>query len=130
MPFNDPGTGGDKLPLDDLIGALVLVDVHEQLPEMLTSFGPATPIRVDVFVLDGPHKAAEYRDALIFPRKLQAQLRGSIGSQVIGRLGRGVAKAGQSPPWELTPASTEDKAIGERFLAYATAKAVEEEEPF
>ena len=130
MPFNDPGTGGDRLPLDDLLGALLLIDVHEQMGEMQTAFGPATPIRADVFVLDGPSKGGEYRDALVFPRKLQGQLRSSIGAQVIGRLGRGQAKAGQSPPWELSPASDADKQIGERFLAYSQARMTTVEDPF
>lgn len=134
MPFNDPSAGGDRLPLDDLIGALLLIDVHEQLGEMQTAFGPASPIRADVFVLDGPLKASEYIDALIFPRRLQAQVRPSIGSKVIGRLGRGAAKAGQSPPWELTAATDAEKAIGERFLQYAAAQRApamaDPEEPF
>lgn len=133
MTFNDPSSGGDFLPLDDLLGALLLFDVHEQLGEINTSFGPATPIRTDVFVLDGPLKASEYIDALIFPRKLQVQLRGSIGSKVIGRLGRGVAKPGQSPPWELNIATEADKVIGQRFLTYAAQRApamADPEEPF
>lgn len=136
MTFNDPGTGGDQLPLDDLGGALLLVDVHEQMPEMPTVHGPSTPIRCDVYVLDGPLKASEYIDALVFPRILQMQLRGSIGGKVIGRLGRGAPrKAGQSPPWELSKATDGDKAIGERFLAFLAtqrrpAMADPAEEPF
>jgi hypothetical protein len=128
MPFNDPAsmTG---LPLNDLLGALLLIDVHEQMPEMSTTYGPATPIRADVMILDGPHKSAEYPDTLIFPKVLIGQLRGSIGSKVIGRLTRGQAKLGQSAPWKLEAATPEDKAIGERYLQYATAKAVDEE-PF
>jgi hypothetical protein len=128
--FRDPSAGGDKLPLDDLLGALLLIDVREQMPEMQTSFGPATPIRADVAVLDGVRKGATFDDALIFPRKLQGQLRGSIGEKVIGRLGRGVAKAGQSPPWELSAATEADKVVGEKYVAYAEAKAAEAEAPF
>lgn len=134
MTFNDPSSGGDFLPLDDLNGALLLFDVREQLGEINTSFGPATPIRTDVFVLDGPLKASEYIDALVFPRKLQMQLRGSIGGKVIGRLGHGAPKPGQSPPWELTVATPAEKQIGERFLAYAATQRApamaDPEEPF
>lgn len=128
MPFNDPGSL-DKLPLDELMGSLLLLDVHEQLDEIQTTFGPAQPIRADVFALDGPHKGDEYVDALIFPRVLIGQLRGSIGSKVLGRLGRGQAKAGQSAPWKLDTATTADRAVGERFEAYHSA-AVADEEPF
>ena len=130
MPFNDPGTGGDKLPLDDLQGALLLFDVREQMDEIQTSFGPATPIRADISVLDGARKGDQFRDALVFPRKLQGQLRGSVGAKVLGRLGKGTAKAGQSPPWELTAASAEDKQVGERYLSYLEAQQVAQEEPF
>lgn len=133
MPFNDPGSL-DKLPLDDLEGALLLLDVHEQLDEIQTTFGPAQPIRADVYVLDGAHKADQYVDALIFPRVLIGQLRGSIGAKVLGRLGRGVPKAGQSAPWKLEQATEADRAIGERFEQYhaerVAATTLVDDEPF
>ena len=131
MPqFRDPTTGGDKLPLDDLKGSLLLFSVHEQMGEMQTSFGVATPIRADVAVLDGAHKGAAYADALIFPRVLQGNLRGAIGEMVIGRLGKGTAKAGQSAPWILEAASEADKAVGERYRAHVAAQTAAQEEPF
>jgi hypothetical protein len=130
MPFNDPSAGGDKLPLDQLVGALLLVEVREQTGEIQTTFGPATAIRADVHVLDGARKGERYDDTLIFPRKLQSQLRGSIGGMVIGRLGKGTAKAGQSPPWQLDAASEADKAIGERYLAHVQMQSASVEEPF
>lgn len=133
MPFNDPGSL-DKLPLDDLDGALLLVDVHEQLGEIQTTFGPSTPIRADVFVLDGAHKGDEYVDALIFPRVMIGQLRGSIGAKVLGRLGKGTPKAGQTAPWKLETATAADRAIGERFEAYhaerVAATTIADEESF
>ena len=132
MPFNDPGSL-DKLPLDELLGALLLIDVHEQIDEIQTAFGTASPISADVYVLDGPHKADAYVDALIFPRVLIGQLRGSIGQKVLGRLGKGAAKAGQSAPWRLETASAADRAIGERFESYQAervAASTTEEEPF
>lgn len=131
MPqFRDPQSGGDKLPLDDLKGSLLLFSVHEQMAEMQTSFGVATPIRADVAVLDGARKGETFVDALIFPRVLQGNLRGSIGEMVIGRLGKGTAKAGQSAPWILEAASDADKQVGEKYLAYAEAKAAADDEPF
>ena len=131
MPnFRDPTTGGDKLPLDELKGSLLLFSVHEQMAEMQTSFGVATPIRADVAVLDGARKGEAFADALIFPRVLQGNLRGAIGELVIGRLGKGTAKAGQSAPWVLEAASEADKAVGERYLAHVQAQAVAAEEPF
>ena len=61
---------------------------------------------------------------------LQGNLRGAIGELVIGRLGKGTAKAGQSAPWVLEAASEADKAVGERYLAHVQAQAVAAEEPF
>lgn len=131
MPnFRDPTTGGDKLPLDELKGALLLFSVHEQMAEMQTSFGAATPIRADVAVLDGTRKGEAFTDALIFPRVLQGNLRGAIGEMVIGRLGKGTAKAGQSAPWVLEAATDADKQVGERYLAHVAARLQEESEPF
>jgi hypothetical protein len=100
------------------------------MPEMQTSFGVATPIRSDVAVLDGALKGTVYADALIFPRVLQGNLRGAIGEMVIGRLGKGTAKLGQSAPWVLDAATDADKQVGERYLAHVAAQAVADEEPF
>jgi hypothetical protein len=131
MAFKDPGSGGDKLPLDELEGALLLVDVHEHDPEFETTFGRTGMVRADVAVLDGTHKADVYADTLIFPKVLQGQLRGSIGEQVLGRLGKGKAKPGQSAPWQLSPASAEDRAVAERYVAHVAARVVTAvEEPF
>lgn len=134
MAFKDPGTGGDKLPLDELEGCLLLVDVHEHDADFETTFGRTGMVRANVAVLDGTRKGERFDDTLIFPRVLQSQLRGSVGEQVLGRLGKGKAKPGQSAPWQLAPASAEDRAIAERYVAHyaatVAAKAVSDEEPF
>ena len=109
---------------------LLLFSVHEQMAEMQTSFGVATPIRADVAVLDGARKGEAFADALIVPRVLQGNLRGAIGEMVIGRLGKGTAKAGQSAPWVLEAAPEADKAVGERYLAHVQAQQAAQEEPF
>ena len=130
MPFKDPSSGGDKLPLDDLNGSLLIFSVHELMGEIETTFGPSTPIRADVAVLDGALKGTVYEDALIFPRVLIGSLRGSIGEMVIGRLGKGRAQPGKNPAWVLDAATDADKQVGERYLAHVAAQAVADEEPF
>lgn len=127
--FNDPASG-DKLPLADLEGALLLFDVLEQRAEMQTSFGPASPIAANVAVLDGTHKGDTYDDALVFPRVLQGQLRPSIGGKVLGRLGKGQAKPGQSAPWTLSAPTDDDKAVARKYVAYVEAQTAAQEEPF
>jgi hypothetical protein len=129
--FNDPGTGGgDNLKLDALNGALLLFDVKGYEERIATTFGDKSAVRADVAVLDGPNKGETYVDTFVFPLVMQGQLRGSIGAKVIGRLGQGVAKPGQKPPWTLAAATDADKDIGRRYLAHVQAQAVEQTEPF
>lgn len=130
--FNDPGTGGggDKLPLNDLKGSLLLVTVHEHIQEIPTEFGPSRAIRADVAALDGALKGQVYADTLVFPKKLQNQLKDSVGGLVIGRLGQGEKQPGKNPPWQLEAATDADKDIGKKYLAHVGAQApVPDEEP-
>jgi len=132
--FDDPGApGGDKLPLADLNGSLLMFEVREALYDVATTFGKSDPVRVDAHVLDGNEKGQVYTDALVFPKVLAGQLRGKDGHKVLGRLGQGIAKAGQSAPWTLNAATDSDKETGRKYLAYLATKAPEPqhvEEPF
>lgn len=101
----------------DLKGALVLVKPHEFIPEMSTQFGDSSATRADVIVLDGDAEGVEYTDTLIFPKVLQSQVKGQIGSMVLGRVGQGEAKKGQSAPWKLAEATEADKTIAREYLA-------------
>lgn len=116
MNFNDPSSS-DLLPLDQLLGSLLLVTVYEETDPINTVHGPQTAVRADVAVIDGELAGTKYDDALIFPRVLKSQLRRSAGGQmVLGRLGQGVKKPGQNPPWTLAAATDADKAIAQRFV--------------
>lgn len=137
--MRNPGTGGDKLPLEQLLGSLLLVTVHEETDPIPTEYGDTTAIRCDVAVLDGDFKKERYEDTLIFPRVLKAQLRGAVGeddNQVIGRLEQGAKKPGKNPPWQLAEPTPGDMDTGEKYLAWwATQKpaltpAYADEEPF
>lgn len=116
MTFNDPSSS-DLLPLDDLVGALLLFTVYEETDEINTVHGPQTAVRADVVVLDGDKEGETYSDSLIFPRVLKSQLRRSAGGMmVLGRLGQGNKKPGQNPPWTLTAASEADKRMAQKFV--------------
>ena len=129
--YATPGApGGDKLPLADLSGALLRIDVLEALRDVDTTFGKANPVRANVAVLDGEHKADTYDDTLIFPRVLVSQLAGAVGQVVVGRLGKGTAKAGQSAPWLLSAATGEDIAVAQKYDAFAAKKKAETEADF
>lgn len=116
MNFNDP-SGSDLLPLNDLLGSLLLITVHEETDEINTVHGPQKAIRADVAVLDGEGADAKYDDALIFPRVLKSQLRRSVGgNMVLGRLGQGAKKPGQNPPWTLAAATDADRVAAQAWV--------------
>jgi len=129
MPDDDfaqpAAPGGDKLDLHELNGALLIFEVTEDVEHvqtMHTQPGEKTSaIRADVHVIDGAHAGMVRRDALVFPRVLQGQLRPAVGKKVLGRLGRGVAKPGMSAPWELAPATDADLAAARTYSRRGTA---------
>lgn len=126
-----PASGsGDKLPLAELKGSLLRIDVHELKNGMQTSFGPADAVACTVAVLDGPRKADVFSDALVFPKVLASQLRPSLGKVVLGRLGQGQAKPGQSAPWMLTAPTTDDIEVARKYDAHVAKQAAEQAEPF
>jgi hypothetical protein len=89
------------------LGHLLLVSPLSVEEKVNTSLGEKDAIRADITDLD---TGDTYTDVLVFPRVLQGQLRSKIGGKVLGRLGQGAAKAGQSPPWVLqdfTPADAQ-----------------------
>lgn len=118
--FADPSVG-TGINYQELLGALLVVDVTEVVQGVNTTFGPSDPIRATVTVIDGDQAAAVYVDTLIFPKVLQSQLRSNVGKRVLGRLGQGTPKAGQSPPWTLEKATDADIRTASEFLAQQAA---------
>lgn len=117
MIFNEPSTA-TGIDWKALNGSLLLVKVHAVESDIQTVHGPSAAVRADVHVVDGDLADTVYTDTLVFPKVLQSQLKPSIGkgeSLVLGRLGQGNKKPGQSPPWTLAPASDGDKAAGKAY---------------
>jgi hypothetical protein len=110
------------MDLKELLGSLLLIKVNEIVTGIQTSFGPSDAIRADVATLDGDSKGKTFDDTLIFPKVLQGQLRSNVGKRVLGRLGQGVAKPGQSAPWTLAAPTPEDIAIAQKYDAYITSQ--------
>lgn len=106
--FDSPGSA-DGIDWKTLNGSLLLFTVNGQEHDMQTTFGKADPVRADVLVIDGDSAGETYDDTLVFPKALIGQLKSKIGSRVLGRLGQGQAKPGQSPPWLLLAATPEDE---------------------
>src|SRR5262245_16025864 len=107
-------TGIDWSTLD---GALLIFDVVEVVHDIHTNFGTTNAVRATVTPVDGPSAGAAYQDTLVFPKVLQSQLAPNIGKKVLGRLGHGQSKPGQSPPWILSEATEADTKAAAEFIA-------------
>lgn len=124
-----PGSG-DKLPLADLLGRLLLFTVDKVVAGIQTEFGETDAISCAVAVLDGDAKGDTYDDTLIFPRVLQSQLKASTGGgKVLGRLNQGEKKPGKSAPWILDDPTEDDKTTARKYIAYIKEQAASEQ-PF
>jgi hypothetical protein len=127
-----PPTGG--IDWSDHNGKLLIIEPLAQETGIQTQFGLSDAVRANVYVLTGPNEAEEFNDTLIFPKLLQSQTRGQIGKKVVGRLGQGAQKAGQSPPWVISEATADDIEKAKAYLAGKTltsaAPAAEAKPPF
>ena len=132
MTFATPAAPGGGFNAADNDGALLLFEVLEQVTAVPTSYGDTDAIRANVAILDGANKGETYPDSLIFPRVLQSQLRSQIGGdKVLGRLGKGTAKPGQSAPWRLDDPTDADIKVAEKYEAHvATQTADDDDAPF
>jgi len=115
--FQQPSAGGDQVKVNEIIGALVLVHVREYREGIITSFGPSDAVAVDLHVLDGPKAGESFENTLIFQKALIGALRSAAGGQpVLGRIGQGTAKPGQSAPYILTPYTEQDAALATAWI--------------
>lgn len=113
-PFAAPASASG-IDWSELAGRLLVIEPHAVEPNVQTSLGTKDAVRADVHVID-QEVADTYDDALIFPRVLISQLRSKVGQMVLGRLEQGVAKPGQSAPWRLAEATTQDQALAGAWL--------------
>lgn len=94
-------------------GHLLLVSPLSVEEKVNTSLGEKDAIRADVVDLD---TGETFTDILVFPRVLQGQLRPKIGGKVLGRLGQGTARPGQSAPWLLQDFTPDDAKKAQAWL--------------
>lgn len=114
--FSTPSAPSGGITWADHKDALLLVEPHSFEPGVQTSFGDADAVKADVHVLEGAGAGESYTDTLIFPKLLVSQTKGAIGEKVLGRLGQGQGKPGQSPPWILNEATAEDITKAEAWV--------------
>ena len=87
---------------NELNGHLIVVEVESHETGIVTANGERDAIRATVHDIDGQQTD---EDVLIFPKVLVSNLRPRVGQKVLGRIGQGVAKPGQNPPWVIEDAS-------------------------
>lgn len=120
--FATPATSSGFSP-KDFNGALILFTVRGVETGISTVYGETDAVKADIVILDGPNAGDTFDDSLVFPKVLQGQLRSRTGEKVLGRLGQGTAKPGQSAPWMLSEATDADKKVARDWLAKAPAAA-------
>lgn len=127
--FATPAAPSGGLDYNEINRSLLLVQVitvEDHVPTVHTKPGEKSPaVRGNVTVLDGAKAGESYEDTLIFPKVLQSQLRGRVGQLVLGRLTQGMAKPGQSAPWQLAEATPEDIAVADNHMRKAAASSVQ-----
>lgn len=116
MGWEDPSES-DFFQIKDHVGALALIAVNEYLPAMQTTMGTSPAIRAEIAIVDGPGAGKRFPDALVFNKKLIPQLRNSIGSTVLGRIGQGKANPGQSAPYILEKSAPGDAEKANAYVA-------------
>lgn len=117
-PF-DSATNSSGGLITDYSGALLLITPTEYRPEVNTTRGPTDAVVIDFVVLDGPRAGETATSSLVFPKVLKGALKAKIGTgrMVLGRLGKGDAKPGQSAPWVLGEPTDQDKQTAREYLS-------------
>lgn len=128
-PFAAPAPPGSGIKWEDLAGRLLLIEPSAVKAGIKTAYGESDAVVADIAILDGDAKGDTYPEALVFPKVLQGQLKSKLDEKVLGRLGQGTAKPGQSPPWILEEATAADYDIGTRYLEYRNKNQIAKPEP-
>lgn len=107
MQFSAPAAGSVLKPAE-IEGHLLVVEPTEYIETMPTQRGDSDAIRCTVHDIT---TSTTHPEVLWFSTVLVGSLRSRIGAKVLGVMGRGVAKPGQTAPWVLNDASTNPEAV-------------------
>jgi hypothetical protein len=118
IEFASPATSGNVLKPADIEGHLLIVEPLEFRSNVQTSMGESDAIAVTVHDIT---TSETHTDILWFSRVLVGSLKARIGQRVLGVMGKGEAKPGQTAPWVLKDASGEAKAV-EAATAFLTGQ--------
>lgn len=115
-PFAAPAPATGGVDLKTLLGTLLIIEPHGVEDGIQTVHGPSSAVRATIHVVDGTSAGEVHEDVLLFPKVLQGQLKSRVGQKVLGRLGQGLARPGQSAPWVIQEATAADVAAGTEYL--------------
>lgn len=116
--FSQPASPSKFRPAD-YQGNLILVWPTEYRQGIKTDYGDSDAIAARVVVLDASGGIEEHDNVLFFQGALISTLKPSVGTNkpVLGRLGRGTSKPGQSAPFILTPFTEADAQAARNYFA-------------
>lgn len=106
--FDAPSSGGSGVKPADLEGHVLVVEPLEYVPNISTSFGEKDAIRCNVHDITDKQS---HEDTLFFGTALIGSFKKDIGKRLLGKLGKGEAKPGQSAPWVLVDLTGNEKAV-------------------
>lgn len=123
MQFSAPAAGSVLKPAE-IEGHLLVVEPTEYIESMATQMGQSDAVRCTVHDIT---TKTTHEEVLWFSTVLVGALRSRIGAKVLGVMGKGVAKPGQTAPWVLNDASTVPEAVkaAQEYLAQVPAAAPE-----
>lgn len=99
MRYDNPGGGGDKLAVADVVGKALLVRPIEHIECIPTVHGDRDAIRIDVVDLT---TGVLSRDVLWFGGRIIGATKGKLGSLILCHITQGTAtRPGQNAPWDM-----------------------------
>jgi len=117
--FEAPAAGSTLKPAD-VEGHLLIVEPVEYIANMATAMGESDAIKCNVHDVN----AGEYHEGILwFSKVLVSSMKPKVGKRLLGVMGKGVAKPGQSAPWMLQDATQDEKLVkaATDYLNKATA---------
>lgn len=117
--FGGPASASG-VKITEFEGQLLLFWPNEYEEDIETAYGSKDAVRGRLVVLDEktPMQSEAHDNIRLFQARLIAQTKPLVGVRpVLGRLGKGEAKKGQSEPWMLLDPSEDDKNVARAFIA-------------
>lgn len=124
MEFAAPAAGSVLKPAE-VENHLLVVEPQEYIVSMSTQMGDSDAVRCTVHDITA---GTTHEEVLWFSTVLVSSLRTRIGQKVLGVMGKGAAKPGQTAPWVLQDASGELKAV-EAARTYLEARQSAQPQP-